>query len=68
MILCINIDLEPVKVDIKRTQTKNKTVQKHSNDKIQFTFFCLPNGRWMNGPKTVTHWEHMGAHLRGVFL
>ena len=67
MILCINIDLEPVKVDIKRAQTKNKTVQKHSNDKIQFTFFCLPNGRWMNGffsisPKlshTGSTWEHI---------
>ena len=41
--LCIDILLEPVKVDIKRTQTKNKTVRNDSNDKIQFTFFCLPD-------------------------
>ena len=32
--LCINILLEPVKVDIKRTQTRKKTVRKYSNDKI----------------------------------
>ena len=44
--LCINILLEPVKIDIKRTQTKNKTVRKNLNDKIQF---CLPCGRWVNG-------------------
>ena len=31
----INILLESVKVDINRTQTKNKTVQRYSNDKIQ---------------------------------
>ena len=43
--LCINILLEPLKIDIKRTQTKNETVQKYSNDNIQFTFFCLPYGR-----------------------
>ena len=37
--LYISILLGPVKGDIKRTQTK--TAQQHSNDKIQFTFFCL---------------------------
>ena len=31
--LSINILLKPVKTDIK-TQTKNKTVQKYSNDKV----------------------------------
>ena len=40
--ICINILLEPVQVDKKRKQTKEKTVRKYSNDKIQFTFFCLP--------------------------
>ena len=33
--LCINILLEPVKVDIKRTQTKSKTVRKYSNNTNQ---------------------------------
>ena len=47
--------LDSVNVDTKRTQTKNKTVGKYSNDKIQFTFFCLPYRRRVN-------------FLRGVFL
>ena len=35
--------LESVRVDIKRTQTKNKTFREYqSNDKIHFTFFGLP--------------------------
>ena len=34
--LCIIILLEPVKVDIKRTQAKNKTVRKYN--KVHFTF------------------------------
>ena len=38
---CINILFEPVKIDTKGTQTKNKTVRKYSNDKIQFTFFLF---------------------------
>ena len=46
--LCIIILLEPVKLDIKRTQTKNKTFRKYLNDKIQLTFFSLPYGRWVN--------------------
>ena len=46
--LCIIILLEPVKLDIKRTQTKNKTFRKYLNDKIQLTFFCLPYGRWVS--------------------
>ena len=29
--LCINILLEPVKADRKRTKTKDKTVRKYSN-------------------------------------
>ena len=39
--LHINILQEPVKVDIKRTQTKHNTARKYSNDKIQFIFFRL---------------------------
>ena len=39
----------PVKVDIRRTQTVNKTVRKYPNDKIQFTLFCLLHGRWVYG-------------------
>ena len=48
--LCINMLIEPVNVDIKRTQTTNKTVRKYSNDKIFFTFFRFatwPLGEWL---------------------
>ena len=47
--LSINILLEPVKVVMKRTQTKNETVWKYSNNKIQSTCFYLPYGCWVNG-------------------
>ena len=44
--LYINILLEPVKVDTKRTKTKNKTARKYSNDKIivlylKYRFFII---------------------------
>ena len=48
--LCINMIIEPVNVDIKRTQTTNKIVRKYSNDKIFFTFFRFatsPSGEWL---------------------
>ena len=41
----INIFLEPVKVGIKGIKTKNKTLRKYSNNKIQFIFFYLPYGQ-----------------------
>ena len=47
--LWISILLEPVKVDIARTQTVNKIVRKYPNDKNQFTFFYLSYGRWVDG-------------------
>ena len=44
------ITLKPVKVDIKRTQTKNKLSESiQSNNKIRFNFFGFPHGRLVNG-------------------
>ena len=64
--LCINILLEPLKIDIKRTQTKNETVQKYSNDNIQFTFFCLPCGRQVNSFFSISaQLPHTGSKLKG---
>ena len=41
--------LKPVKIDIKRTQLKTKLSESiQSSFKIQFTFFGLPYGRWVN--------------------
>ena len=47
--VCISILLEPVHVDIKTTQTKDKTVGKYLNDKNSIHFFLFSIGRWVNG-------------------
>ena len=41
--------LKPVKVDIKERKLETKLFKSiQSNYKIQFTFFGLPCGRWVN--------------------
>ena len=54
--------LEPVKVDIKITLTKGKTVRKYSNSKFQFTFLLFAIwllGEWLlsHFSATVAYWE-----------
>ena len=60
--LCINMLLEPVKVDIKITLTKGKTVRKYSKSKFQFTFLLFAIwllGEWLlsHFSATVAYWE-----------
>ena len=49
--------LEPVKVDIKITLTKGKTVQKYSNSKFQFTFLLFAIWLLSHFSATVAYWE-----------
>ena len=52
-----------------KTQTKNKTVRKYSNDKVQFTFFYLPYGRWVNGFFPISlQLSHIGRKILKLFL
>ena len=65
----INIFLEPVKVGIKGIKTKNKTLRKYSNNKIQFIFFYLPYGQYVNSFFLISpRLSHIGRAVLKLFF